>query len=205
MDESLKNELPLLNLLRRIFLSEPREELLRGIAKIEVPAEEGRSFGLQVMVESIRKNESRLDPWKEDLAVEFARLFIGPTHPPAVPFASFYLTETRSLMAEETLDVRRRYLDAGFAVKDPYRVPDDHIGVEIDFLFSLTSKSLELKDAGQEKEAERLLKIRREFLADHFLRWAPLFAESVIEFTGEEFYRGAASLLAEILEYYGEG
>jgi len=45
------------------------------------------------------------------------------------------------------------------------------------------------------------LKIRRDFLADHFLRWAPLFAERIIEFTGEEFYRGAASLLAEFAEY----
>ena len=202
MPEPLRHELPVLNLLRQVFLSEPRGELLRGIGKIAVPPEESGSFGLQLMIESVRKNESRMADWREELAAEFARLFIGPAHPPAVPFASFYLAETRVLMSEETLNVRSRYLDAGFAVNEVHGAPDDHIGVELDFLFSVTSRIAQLTEARQEHEAERFLKIRLGFLADHFLRWVPLFAERVIEFTGEEFYRGAASLLAEVVEYY---
>ncbi|MFN3406991.1 MAG: molecular chaperone TorD family protein [Caldimicrobium sp.] len=35
-----------------------------------------------------------------------------------MPYASFYLSESRSLMTEETIDIRRRYLEAGMAVKD---------------------------------------------------------------------------------------
>jgi len=114
MEDDLKAELLVLNLLRQVFLIEPSKKLLEGIGEIHLDLEEEADrTGLKGMRDSVKQNESGLHEWTEQLSLEFARLFIGPTPPPAVPYASFYLSETHSLMTEETLAVRKQYLDAG--------------------------------------------------------------------------------------------
>jgi TorA maturation chaperone TorD len=149
MRDDLKAELLVLNLLRQVFLKEPDRRLLEGIGKINLTSgEETERKGLKGMRDSVMQNENRLDEWTGQLSLEFARLFIGPAHPPAVPFASFYLSESHSLMTEETLEVRKQYLEAGLAVKNLYQMPDDHIAIEL-ILYYLTEKVLELSDNGE--------------------------------------------------------
>ncbi len=202
MGETLKGEMQTLNLLRQVFLREPEAELLREFGNLEIHSEEEIPSGLELMVGSAKGNALRLEEWREDLAVEFARLFIGPAPPLAMPFASYYLSESHTLMTEATLGVRKKYLEAGLAVKDLHRIPDDHIGIELDFLYYLTTNILELSGSGKEEEAEKLLNIRQAFLKDHFALWVPLFANRITESAEEEFYRGAASLLIEVVDYF---
>lgn len=200
--EKIKAELSALNLLRQVFLKEPEIDLLEGISRVAVPSgQSGEAGGLPKMVDSVRKNKDRLAEWKEELSVEFARLFIGPAHPPAVPYASFYLSETHSLMTEETMAVRKQYLGAGLAVKNLYSLPDDHIGIELEFIFHLTWKALELSEAGKDSEAMRILQNRKEFLKEHMVLWVPTFVERILESTHQDFYRGAALFLRELIEY----
>ncbi len=202
MGEILKGEMQILNLLRQVFLREPELEFLREFGNLEIHSEGGIPSGLELMVDSAKKNAIRLEEWREDLAVEFARLFIGPAPPLAMPFASYYLSESHTLMTEETLGVRKKYLEAGLAVKDLHRIPDDHVGIELDFLYFLTANILELSESGKEEEAEKLLKIRGAFLKDHFALWVPRFASKITESTQQEFYLGAASLLIEVADYF---
>lgn len=205
MKDDLKAELLALNLLRQIFLREPDRRLLEGIGKISLtPEEETEQGGLKAMRDSVKQNESRFDEWTDHLSLEFARLFIGPAHPPAVPFASFYLSEDHSLMTEETMAVRKQYLNAGLAQKNLYQMPDDHISVELDFLYYLTERILELLDHGKNPEGEKYLKMRHDFLMGHFILWAPAFANRILESTSEDYFKGAASFLLEMVEYYGQ-
>ena len=202
MIDELREELYLYNLLRQLFLKEPTKELINELAKIDPPDETDAeiNYGLKLLIESIRKNEYRLDEWLEELALEYARLFIGPKNPPAVPYASFYLSESRSLMTDETIDVRKRYLEAGMAVKNLYSIPDDHIGIELEFIYYLTQKIIELFEQGQREDASRLFEMRSDFLSDHMASWLPFFADKVIKFTAEDFYKGAAFILRGIVE-----
>lgn len=197
MIEELKEERLLFNLLRQIFLKEPTRELVEGIAGADSPADadDEISYGLKLMIDSVRTNNLDLGDWLEELAIEYARLFIGPKNPPAVPYASFYLSETRSLMADETIDVRKRYLEAGMSVKDLYSIPDDHIGIELEFIYVLTGRIIELFEAEKREEASRLFEIRGDFMRDHMSLWVPFFAGKIIEATGEDFYKGAAYML----------
>ncbi len=205
MKDDLKTESLALNLLRQVFLKEPDRKFLEGIGKVELSSEqETERAGLKGMRDAVEQNESRLSDWNEELSLEFARLFIGPVHPPAIPFASFYLSETHSLMTEETMTVRKQYLEAGLALKNLHRMPDDHIAFELDFLYYLTVKSLDLLEDGKNTEAERYLKLRQDFLKDHFLLWTPVFADRILESTSESFYKGAASFLLEMVEYYSQ-
>jgi len=203
MEDELKAELLALNLLRQVFLAEPSGKLLEGIGKIYLSQEEeAERTGLKRMRDSVKQNKSRLAEWTEQLSLEFARLFIGPGHPPAVPFASFYLSETQSLMSEETVAVRKQYLEAGVALKNLYQIPDDHIAIELDFLYYLTERLLELSDYGKSAEAEKYFNLRKAFLKDHFVVWAPPFANRILESTNEDYFKGVASFLLETVQYY---
>jgi TorA maturation chaperone TorD len=203
MKDDLKAELLVLSLLRQVFLKEPDRKLLEGIGKIDLNSEEGaEQGGLKGMRDSAQQNESRLDEWTDQLSLEFAHLFIGPVHPPAIPFASFYLSETHSLMTEETMAVRKQYLQAGLALKNLYQMPDDHIAIELDFLYYLTERILELLENGENTEAEKYLKMRHDFLRDHFILWAPAFAKRILESASEDYFKGAASFLLETVKYY---
>lgn len=205
MKEDLKTELLVLNLLRQVFLIEPGKNLLEGIGEICLsPEEEAEQAGLKRMSDSVKQNKWRLDEWADQLSLEFSRLFIGPAHPPAVPFASFYLSETHSLMSEETMAVRKQYLEAGVALKNLYQMPDDHIAIELDFLYYLTQRSIELIEDEKNEEAEKFLKLRHDFLSDHFGLWVPAFANRILEFTTDDYFRGAASFLLEMVKYYSQ-
>lgn len=203
MQDELKTELLVLNLLRKVFLKEPDSKLLEGIGRIDLtPEKEAERTGLKGMRDSVEQNEGRLDEWADQLSLEFARLFIGPVHPPAVPFASFYLSETHSLMTEETMAVRKKYLDAGLALKNLYQMPDDHIAIELDFLYYLTQRLLELSGNGEDAETKEYFKLRNEFLMDHFVLWVPTFANRILESTSEDYFKGAALFLLETVKYY---
>jgi putative dimethyl sulfoxide reductase chaperone len=197
--DELNEELYLYNFLRQLFIKEPSKEFLTEISRIEIIQDTNSPFseGLAMLVAGAKDNADRLDEWEEELGVEYARLFIGPFNPPAIPFASFYLSETRSLMTDETIDVRKRYLDAGMSVKDLYSTPDDHIGIELEFVYDLTRRIIESVETGKEDEAARLSGIRNNFISQHMETWVPLFAEKVLAATDNTFYAGASKMLKD--------
>ncbi|NCO83788.1 MAG: hypothetical protein COW90_01290 [Nitrospirae bacterium CG22_combo_CG10-13_8_21_14_all_44_11] len=203
MIDELREEFYLYNLLRQLFLKEPSKELIQNITEISIPPDtDGEiAYGLRLMADSVSKNKNRLDAWLEELAIEYARLFIGPQNPPAVPYASFYLSESHSLMTDETIDVRKQYLEAGMAVKELYNIPDDHIGIELEFVYYLTQKTIELFEQEQREKAARLFEIRGDFLTKHMSQWVPLFVEKILNSTPEDFYKGAAYMLRESVEF----
>ncbi len=204
MIEVLEEELYLFNLLRHLFLKEPSSELIKGLQKIEMPekVENHIDYGLNLIRKAIRKNSKRIPEWLEELAQEYARLFLGPKQPPAVPYASFYLSETKALMSEETIEVRKKYLEAGMAVKDLYRIPEDHIGIELEFIYELTKQILDWLNEGEQEMAAKFFEIRKNFIKDHMLKWVPLFAETLLENTKEDFYKGAAYILRGVIETF---
>jgi len=200
MIEELKDELYLYNLLRQVFLKEPTRELIEDLVKVDIPgeADDEIDYGLKLMIKACKDNAHRIDEWLEELAIEYSRLFIGPESPPAVPFASYYLSKSRLLMTDETIDVRRRYLEAGMAVKDLYSTPDDHIGIELEFIFYLTQKILEDFEDNKRSEASRFFELRQDFINNHMRHWVHYFADRIIEHSREDFYIGAAFILKGI-------
>ncbi len=201
MIDELIEELYAYNFLRQIFLKEPSKEFLSDISRIEITrdADDPVSEGLIMIVDEAKKNAARLDEWTEELGLEYARLFIGPFNPPAIPYASFYLSKSRSLMADETIDVRKRYLEAGMSVKELYSTPDDHIGIELEFIYYLTQKIIESLESGEREEASELFKIRTDFISQHMGLWVPFFADKVVEATHTDFFRGAADMLKGLI------
>lgn len=74
----------------------------------------------------------------EELQVEYTRLFIGPRNPSVLLYASCHLLPKRNVMSEETLAVREACAKSGHVVERLNSLPDDHLGIELEFLFALT-------------------------------------------------------------------
>ena len=201
MQKELQGEIFLYHLLRSVFQSEPTREIIGALQALHLPQEkEPSAHGLMLMVSSTQLNCSRLDAWLEELAREFTRVFIGPLKPLVVPYASFYLSQSRQLMTDETIEVRRRYLEAGMAIKDLYSVPDDHIGIELEFLYYLANESASFLRQGRQAEAATFQDIKTNFITSHMALWVPQFAEQLAEATHEDFFKGAALLLNALFQ-----
>ena len=68
-----------------------------------IPEDDDLDKGFEPIISAVRCNKDRLDKYTEELAVEFARLFIGPRNPFALPYASFYLSESKTMMSDISL------------------------------------------------------------------------------------------------------
>ena len=166
------------DLLRRLFLIGPSPELLQAIAAVDrtslgLPRHLDHDLG--IMQEAVDANLERLQSWSESLLVEFTRLMIGPGETPVVPYGSLYL-------------------DAGLAVENLHRVPDDHLGIELEFLYWLTQQAAERADDGAREAQVRFLDLRDSFIRDRCSKWVPEFADALDRATSEPFFRAIASV-----------
>lgn len=60
---------------------------------------------------------------------------------PAPPYESCYRSPERVLPQASALEVREQYRNAGLAVKRLNREPDDHIGLELEFMYYLNHQA----------------------------------------------------------------
>ncbi|WP_320042773.1 molecular chaperone TorD family protein [uncultured Desulfobacter sp.] len=102
----------------------------------------------------------------------FNRLFVGPMALQAPPYASIYLSTDPRLMDDITLKVRRIYEMAGLESPLQGRLPDDHLGVELDAALGLSARAEDL----DEEEPRALWDY---FLHEHLGGWLPQFINRV--------------------------
>jgi TorA maturation chaperone TorD len=198
-NEALSRPLLITDMLRRLFLFGPNEAVL-GLALAAADAKGGSASLASTVVALCDAIEEGIDggeKWMSDLAVEWTRLIVGPAQTPAVPYASFYLTETRLVMTEETLAVRRQYLEAGLALHSDVRLPDDHLGIELDFLYFLEREIVIAEALGDVTKVTGARARCVEFVDGHLAQWVPRFASDLSGATTFAFVQAVvASLLA---------
>lgn len=133
---------------------------------------------------------SGTDP-RTDLAVDYARVFLsagvynGLT---AEPYESVFTSEKQLLMQEARDDVVKVYRSQGIQVDPELHMPEDHLGLELDFLSTMSSRTAQYirdadaADADYEKVAVAVL-VQRDFIANHILNWIDSLIEKVDEFS----------------------
>lgn len=126
------------------------------------------------------------------LAVEHARLFIGPFRLVAPPYGSLYLDDAKTVMGESTGKVSAFYGSCGLHLADDFHEMPDHIAVELEFLSFLAHKERESVAAGDRGEASRFAGLQIAFLDRFLLPWLSPFTRSVMEGTESPFYRAIA-------------
>lgn len=169
-------------LLAQVFQHEPTEEFLQEL----IAAASSVDDPLQT---SIPENEAqllrRLDRYfaqegrdvRQAISIEYAELFIGPRPPLAPIYESLYLGSPRRLYTDVTRSVRAFYEQHGFEVSRKNRIPDDHLGYELEFMARLCAVTLE--SVGDSSSLEYLIESQRQFLETHVQCWIGLLRERI--------------------------
>ncbi|MFH1294106.1 MAG: molecular chaperone TorD family protein [Pseudomonadota bacterium] len=138
----------------------------------------------------------------EDLAVEYARLFLGPGKHIS-PHESVHLREEQgggSLWGEPTARVKGFIESSGVEYKSDYRGIPDHIAVELEFMQEVTEREARAWEDKDCDGALHCLTIEKRFIEEHLGRWVLIFCDKLIKDAELSFYREMAKLTKSFIE-----
>jgi TorA maturation chaperone TorD len=183
--------------LSSIFREEITAECLR---QIKAPAikEVLSEMGLRYDIFS-QKDQDQLI---EDLAVEYARLFLGPDKHIS-PHESVHHQrddgDWGTHWGGSTVDVKKFIETAGLEYKQDYTGMPDHISVELDFMKEAAEREAQ---AIEEKDWEGALycqKMEKKFICDHLIKWIPAFCDKIISQAELSFYGDLADVTKDFI------
>lgn len=135
----------------------------------------------------------------EALAVEHARLFIGPFQLVAPPYGSIYLDEGKTVMGDSTAKVAAFYHACGLHLAADFHELPDHFAVELEFMSYLAFKQREAEAAGDKAGELRFISLQREFLDRFLLPWLTPFTAAIITDGEAPFYQAIARCTAAFI------
>ena len=184
--------------LSRVYRQELTSDFLRQI-KTPDSRDVWVEIGIEPEADFVNMQESDII---EYLAVEYARLFLGPGQHIS-PHESVHKESVRGggmLCGKASTDVKEFIESRGIVFKSDYTGFPDHISVELEFMHHLIlweKKSLQELDG---RTAEHFRAMEQQFLNDHIKQWIPLFCEKVIKKSNSSFYKGMAQLTKRFIE-----
>lgn len=123
-----------------------------------------------------------------ELAADFAALFLASGVGVAMPYASFYETDGKSLFDKPHHRMARRLEAAGLAVDVDAREPADHLSFQLTYLAELYL-------------SQQPLETPEEFIKLELLTWVPKFTRDVAPVpTTYGFHKAALNLLNAYLQ-----
>ena len=128
---------------------------------------------------------------RQDLAVEYARIFLGAGADEkdcAVPFESVFTSKDGLLMQDARDDVVRVFAKHGMQVDASLNVPEDHMGFELQFVGILCEQTADAYQAGDEERGRELEAAQADFLDRHILNWIGALSEKVERCALSPFY-----------------
>jgi len=206
---TLEQMLPLLqvrvfayDLLRRTFLAEPTKDLLKTVNHVgfieAFPFVEDSALigkGVEEVSTYLQNQDVSSEKVYNQLHWDYTRMFIGPYELPAPPWESAFLNKDRLLFQEETLKVRRAYLKYAFLAKDFGHEADDHLGLELDFMYQLSELAKTKLNKQDVVGLMEVLEDQKAFLKEHILLWVPDLCKNIVENAQTQFYKGMAMIL----------
>lgn len=126
------------------------------------------------------------------LAVEHARLFIGPFQLVAPPYGSIYLDDAKTVMGDSTAKVAAFYHNCGLQLAEDFHELPDHFAVELEFMSFLAFKQREAEVSGHSNEVVRISSLQQEFLGRFLMPWLEPFTAAIINDAEAPFYQAIA-------------
>jgi TorA maturation chaperone TorD len=190
------------DVLRRTFLEEPTQEMLAVIMDNKFTetfpfTEENEEIreGIGQIASFLQKHDLRSEDEYNNLHWDYTRMFIGPDKLPAPLWESSYLNKDRLLFQEQTLEVRQAYLKYQFLPKHFKQEADDHLGLELDFMYQLSELSLNYLQQQNFAKFREVLEDQKMFLRGHLLKWVPELIQKISASANLDFYPGMAKIL----------
>lgn len=159
------------------------------------------TLGIELSNGFFKKPEKEL---LENLAVEYAYLFLGPGKHIS-PHESVHHkkegSQSGQLWGELTAEVKRIIESSGLEYKSEFTGMPDHISVELEFMQHVVQRETQAWEADDDKTALLCLKNEKNFVDEHLFRWIPEFCEKVIKTAESPFYREMARLTRRFIEF----
>ena len=156
--------------------------------------------GLELLQKWSQENGSGIsDQSILDLRADYTRLFVGVGIVLAPVWESVYFNDGRLTFQEETLQVRSWFRRYKLESEKLYQEPDDHLGLELTFIAHLAQLGLQALEQNDTQAVQETLDAQRDFLNEHLLRWAFIWANLVNKSSKTDFYRGIGHLVCGAL------
>ena len=178
MLDELETRTAALLLFRRLFEAELDRITADAIATEKAADAISRHASTKSLQSVSRTLSQHIDDERlEAMRDEYTRMFVGPAKLEAPFWESVYLDDRELLFLESTSKVRRFYEQEGLRVSsDSGRVAEDSLPFELDFLATLSQRSLDALACENASECRRLLNVQRRFEEEHMADWLPMFA-----------------------------
>ncbi len=139
-----------------------------------------------------------------DLGAEYVALLLSASANPVFPYESVYTSPEQLLMQEARDRVLAEYRQEGLARVQEFKLPGDHVAIELEFMAYLCQKTAGALEAGNVEAAQASLEKQEQFLDQHLLVWVPQFCRDLARAAWSDFYRGIARITEEHLAQDGE-
>jgi len=179
-------------LLSRVFMNEVDAWFLREL-RTECFYETLKNAGMDLGPEFLNQEEDKL---LENLAVEYARLFIVPGNNISL-YESVY-TDSGLLYGEPAKAVEDFYRKCGLKAPDEFM--PDHIGLELELMGYLKQRQYEAYKHGNQDEVLKWTELFQEFMNSHLSKWAEEFFTLVQQESLNPFYKQMAKLGKKLME-----
>jgi len=188
------------------FLQEPSKKFIKLLIEGEIIqafpfADRNAALGKAIdrIVQYLKQPDALSRKKCESLHWDYTRMFIGPGKIPAPPWESIYRDADHLYFSQETQEVRNAYRKYNLLPKDFGHEPDDHLGLELDFLHKLCEMAWEKAKSADETGLVEILNDQKAFLDEHLLKWVPDWTRDVVKSAETDFYKGMAQLLEAYL------
>ncbi len=191
--EELDNRITLYSLISRLMIIEVDMEFLKFIEKnVEILElfpnykewDKRREFSNKILKEKY-------------LDVDYANLFL--LH--LVPYESFYKRDDQMIESGGDNPVLSLYnsLDFRVELEKARIISPDHIGVEIEFMYMLTTALKKALEADDKQGIKEILQVQKGFMQEHLLDWSPMFLINMKREARTALYHDGAELALEFL------
>ena len=102
------------------------------------------------------------------------------------------------LYDESTFQIARLYYEAGLKVEKDFRLPPDHIAVELEFMSFLSFKEMEGLKTGDGKIESYAVELQGRTLDEHLRRFALAVAGNLGKHAKTGFYQAVATVMAAL-------
>ncbi len=156
------------NLLRHLYFLGPQQRILQSLVELvqnlDLDCADEDTLSGTKLLGSLASRNIENGAELEKIQLEFARVFFGPSAPSAPLYESHYRAPDSLLMQETTIAKRRYYLDAGLISGGKNQIPEDHLSVELEYLYYLACEAKRLWSNGDDDATIAALQESRDFL-----------------------------------------
>ena len=147
------------------------------------------------------------DRLREELAIEFTRLFLGPGGHIS-PHESIHLgmgsAKDADLWGQATVAVKRFMEGAGLTVGDDFSGMPDHISAELEFMRKLCEFEAAAWTREEEDTALNCQQVQKRFVEEHLIQWVPSFCDKVMDMARMPFFKEMANATKSFVDYEQE-